>query len=149
MDTKEIAEYVDETLTKLYKEQKQAIDDIEKLVLKWWEELFPIMEVMRKHRVHFENPEFGYGETLQGIPVAQTLGDSPCLLVLQGNRVQYVDARTDEVDKTKSLSLKTYIKTADLKNLKTGFDFIRGIKARVDAEEEYTRRLQGFLMENG
>ena len=73
MDTKEIAKYVDESLTKLYKERKQVVNDIENLVLKWWEELLPIMEVMRKHKVYFKNPELGCnGKTLQGILVGRT-----------------------------------------------------------------------------
>jgi hypothetical protein len=147
MDTKEIAKYVDETLTKLYKERKQAIDDIEKLVLKWWEELFPIMEVMQKHKVYFKNLELEERQTLRGILVGRTFEPiKPRLLVLNGLRVYYVNMCTDETNETESVSLKKYIETADLKYLKSGFDFVRGIKINI---EERARTLQEFLRENG
>jgi hypothetical protein len=159
MSAKEIAEELDGTLTKHYSDQEEASSTIDKLIRETRDELFPIVEVLKKHGVSFG---FGddivggatvpvAGKTTHGILVGKTIArdGSPRLLALSGDKVISIDERKDAVIDAEAMTIRKFIRTANLEMVKLGFDFVRGAMYYVgDVEVEKTRQLRMFLIKN-
>ncbi len=72
--------------------------------------------------------------------------EGSCFIVLEGDRVFYVDRRNDSPVAEKVMTLKAYIVVANLEILKEGIDFVRNAYDTVYCTlEKKTRALNNFL----
>jgi hypothetical protein len=142
MSYEQDAKYLDEFLTSEREKQKAYAIEISELLIRWDSELEPIKAVIRKHGLSFFNPGTN-GKSEHGVVIGGT-SDEP-LVLIRGS--VYRSSRGIEPSNRFAI-LSDYIRTADLKTIKSGLDFVRNFSLDNNSITSRNKELEEFLKAN-
>lgn len=142
MSYEQDAKYLDEFLTSEREKQHAYSMEISELFIRWDNELEPIKEVIRKHKLSFFNPDTN-GKSEHGVVIGGT-SDNP-LVLIRGS--VYRPAHGIEPSNRFAV-LSDYIRTADLKTIKSGLDFVRNFSLDNNPITNRNKELEEFLNAN-
>jgi len=91
--------------------------------------LEPISKLMEKYQLPFRNDCF-FGKTFKGFVLGESRlqGDQRHLYVYNGLYVCEIDAETDKRIGEKTIEMDEFLKFANLKHIKAGFDYVADLK---------------------
>jgi hypothetical protein len=154
MSIQELASEIRSSLSRLKAERSGLAGRIADMMGEWSNGLYPLTEIMKEYKIPYRNAHI-IGKSEKGFLVGEGFspGGERILYVFTGLYVYAVNAETDKrVDESDGGMIETsdFVKTADLEQIKSGFDYVRNLKETVLRDySERNKSMRKFLDEIG